>query len=107
MSGHRKADHDYQTTIAMVISVARKAKTMFEKSSDVAGKRAFLDYILQNPTVNEKTLGFTLRSPFNLILELTDSPLLGSGNGTSASRRTGSSSWVWVYEGVSLVRTCF
>ena len=75
MSEYQKADYDYQTTVAMVLSVARRAKTIFEKSSDIAGKRTFLTYILQNPTLNEKTLGFTLRSPFNLVLELADSPL--------------------------------
>ncbi|MFH1188682.1 MAG: hypothetical protein V1652_02425 [bacterium] len=74
LSEHRKADNDYQTIVAMVLSVARRAKTIFENSSDIAGKRAFLNSLLQNPTVNEKTLDFTLRSPFNLVLELADSP---------------------------------
>ena len=74
LSEHRKADYDYQTTVATVISVARRAKTIFENSSDVAGKRAFLNYILQNPTVKEKKLCFTIASPFNLVLELADSP---------------------------------
>jgi len=54
MSEHSKADFDYQTTVANVLSVARRAKTIFENSSDVAGKMAFLNYLLQNPTVNEK-----------------------------------------------------
>ena len=79
LSEYTKADHDYQTTIATVLSVARRAKTIFEKSSEVAGKRAFLNYILQTPTVNEKTLGFTLRSPFNLVLKLADCPNLLPG----------------------------
>ena len=74
MSEHSKADHDYQTTIATVISVARRAKTIFENSSDVAGKRAFLNYLLQNPTVNEKKLYFSIASPFNLVLKLADNP---------------------------------
>ena len=74
LSEHRKADYDYQTTVAVVLSVARRAKTIFE-SSEPHEKRAFLNYLLQNPTVNEKTLGFTLRSPFNLVLELADSPI--------------------------------
>jgi hypothetical protein len=55
MSEHRKADYDYQTTIATVLSVARRAKTIFENSSDVAGKRTFLSYLLQNPTLDEKS----------------------------------------------------
>lgn len=74
MSEHRKADYDYQTTVATVLSVARRAKTIFENSSDIAGKRAFLNYILQNPTVKGKKLYFSIASPFNLVLELADSP---------------------------------
>jgi site-specific DNA recombinase len=74
MSEHRKADYDYQTTVATVISVARRAKTIFEQSSDIAGKRAFLKSLLQNPTVNGKKLCFSIASPYNLVLELADSP---------------------------------
>src|SRR5262245_15906146 len=68
MQEHSKADFDYQTTIATVISLARRAKSIFENSSDVAGKRAFLSYILQNRTVDGKKLYFSIASPFNLIL---------------------------------------
>ncbi len=74
MSEHQKADYNYQTTIATVLSVARRAKTIFENSSDIAGKRQFLSYLLQNPTVNEKKLSFEIASPFNLVLELADCP---------------------------------
>ncbi len=72
LSEHRKADFDYQTTVAMVISVARRAKTIFENSSETSEKRAFLNYILQNPTVDGKKLAFTLASPFNLVLDFAD-----------------------------------
>jgi hypothetical protein len=75
ISEHSKADYDYQTTVAVVVSVARRAKDIFEKSSDIAGKRQFLSYLLQNPTVNEKKLCFTIASPFNLVLELADNPI--------------------------------
>jgi site-specific DNA recombinase len=74
LSEHRKADYDYQTTVATVISVARRAKPIFENSSEPAEKRAFLNYLLQNPTVNGKKLDFTLASPFNLVLQLADNP---------------------------------
>ncbi len=74
MAEHNKADSNYQTTVATVISVARRAKTIFENSSEASSKRAFLNYLLQNPTVQGKKLGFTLASPFNLVLELSDSP---------------------------------
>ncbi len=74
MSEHSKADYEYQNTVATVISVARRAKTIFDNSSEPARKRQFLNYILQNPTVNGKKLCFTIASPFNLVLELADSP---------------------------------
>jgi hypothetical protein len=70
---HTKADYDYQTTVATVVSVARRAKAIFESSEDKE-KRAFLNYLLQNPTVNGKKLDFTLASPFNLVLDLATSP---------------------------------
>lgn len=72
---HTKGDYDYQTTVASVVSVARRAKAIFE-SSEAHEKRAFLNYLLQNPTVNGKKLVFTMRSPFNLVLELSGSPIL-------------------------------
>lgn len=74
LSEHRKADSEYQTTVATVISVARRARAIFDGSSEPAEKRAFLNYILQNPTVNGKKLYFSIASPFNLVLELADSP---------------------------------
>lgn len=55
MSEHSKADSNYQTTVATVISVARRAKTIFENSSDASSKRAFLDYLLQNSTLDGKS----------------------------------------------------
>lgn len=74
MSEHSKADYEYQNTVATVISVARRVKTIFDNSSEPARKRQFLNYILQNPTVNGKKLYFTIASPFNLVLELASSP---------------------------------
>lgn len=70
---HTKADYDYQTTVATVLSVARRAKQIFD-GSEPAEKRMFLNYLLQNPTVNGKELYFTIASPFNLVLDLADSP---------------------------------
>jgi len=72
MSEHQKADYNYQTTVATVLSVARRAKTIFENSSEVAGKRAFLNYLLQNPIVTGKTLTFELKKPFDLVLNLAN-----------------------------------
>jgi hypothetical protein len=65
----------YETyRLATVIFVARRARAIFDGSSEPAEKRAFLDYLLQNPTVNGKKLYFSIASPFNLVLELASSP---------------------------------
>ncbi len=74
---HQKGDFDYQTTVASVFYVARMAKTIF-KGSEPKDKRVFLNYLLQNPTIKAKEPTFTLRSPFNLVLELASSPLRGA-----------------------------
>ena len=75
MEEHTNADYEYQTTVSTVISVARRAKEIFENSSEPSEKRAFLRMLLQNPVVKEKKLYFTIASPFNLVLELADSPI--------------------------------
>ena len=45
------------------------------ESSEVAEKRAILNFVLQNPVVNDKKLEFTLRKPFDLVLQLADNPI--------------------------------
>jgi site-specific DNA recombinase len=74
---HDQGNYDYQTTVASVFSVARRAKEIFE-SSEPHEKRAFLNYLLQNPVVQEKNLEFTIRSPFNLVLNWAESPNRGA-----------------------------
>jgi len=61
-------------TVSKVISLARRAKTIFE-SSETTEKRAFLNYLIQNPVVNEKKLYFTIASPFDVVLELASNPV--------------------------------
>ena len=74
LSSHREADYEYQTTISTVISVARRAREIFENCSEPAQKREFLRFLIQNPTVQRKKLCFTIASPFNLVLELAECP---------------------------------
>jgi len=68
-----KADFDYQMTVASVLNLARHAKRIFE-SSEISEKRQFINYLIQNPTVKEKTLVFNLRSPFDALLNFSKSP---------------------------------
>lgn len=71
---YTNADYDYQTTVASVLSVARRARSIFDGCSENAEKRAFLSFLLQNPTVQGKKLCFSIASPYNLVLELADCP---------------------------------
>lgn len=70
---HTKADHDFKLTVSRVFSMSRRAGSIF-KRSEVPEKRMFLNYLLQNPTVDGKKLEFTLRKPFNLVHELAVCP---------------------------------
>ncbi len=58
-----------------MLSLAKRAKTIFE-SSEIPEKRALLNYLIQNPTVKGKKLYFSIASPFNLVLELSNNPTL-------------------------------
>ncbi len=54
---YTKAEKDYLLTLSTVLSLAKRAKIIFE-SSEIHEKRAFLNYLIQNPTLNEKKLFF-------------------------------------------------
>ena len=70
---HTKADHEYYIQISTILNLARKINAIFESSEPIE-KRAILNYLLQNLTVQAKNLEFTLRKPYNLILKLHGGP---------------------------------
>ena len=71
------ADESYHIAASTLLSLAKRAAEIFE-SSEPEEKNVLLNYLLQNPTVNGKTLGYALRSPFNAILELAEHPSGGA-----------------------------
>ena len=71
---HSKADFDYKTTIGTILSLARRAKSIFENCSEPAKKRMFLSNILQNPRIIDGKLDFSISSPFDLVLKLSENP---------------------------------
>ncbi len=77
LDDHTKADESYHIAASTVLSLAKRAVEIFE-SSEPEEKRVFLNYLLQNSTVNGKNLSYALRSPFNAILELTTQPTRGA-----------------------------
>lgn len=71
---HTKADESYYITASTVFNLAKDALELFE-SSEVPEKRAILNYILSNYTVNEKTPCITMRSPFKELVSLSNQPI--------------------------------
>ncbi len=69
MEEHTKADHEYHIQVSHVISLAKRMGEIFE-SSEPDEKRAILGYLLQNPTVRNKKLLYTLKKPYETVLEL-------------------------------------
>lgn len=71
MQDHSDADEQFYLTANMTMNIAKRAKEIFI-SSEVDEKRQFLGFLLQNCVLNGKKLDFTMRSPFNLMLNNTD-----------------------------------
>lgn len=69
---YSEEDSEYETTLEIVISLATRAKEIFE-SSEVAEKRMFVRLLLQNPTLDGKKPLFHLQSPFHLLAKLNKS----------------------------------
>jgi hypothetical protein len=71
MKDHSDADEQFYITANITLNIAKRAKEIFE-SSEVEEKRQFLGFLLQNCVLNEKKLEFSMRSPFNLLLNNSD-----------------------------------
>ncbi len=66
---HSRADHDYKTTVATVLSVARRSREIFE-GAELPEKRQFINFLVQNPKLKDRELVFELKQPMNTVLEL-------------------------------------
>lgn len=74
LEDHTRADESYYLTASTVLGLAKNALELFERS-EVAEKRAILNYLLQNYTVDGKKPCVSLRSPFNEILLVAKQPI--------------------------------
>ncbi len=78
MQSHSDADEQFYLTANMTLNIAKRAKEIFA-SSEVDEKRQFLGFLLQNCELNEKKLEFSMRSPFNLLLNNDDNLTMRMG----------------------------
>jgi len=68
---HRKGEGDYRTTLEALISVASRAAELFERSK-TEQKRELLAFVFSNLRLRGKKLEFSLRSPFDLMVNRAD-----------------------------------
>ncbi len=75
LEGYTDADESYHITARTVLSLAQRAKELFE-SSEVEEKRQILSFVFQNLSIKEKRLQYNLRSPFDVISKVGNDSLL-------------------------------
>lgn len=70
-----QADENYHITVNTILSLLKRAKEIFI-SSEVEEKQQILNFLLQNCELKGKKPVFTLRSPFNLVVESNYQPIM-------------------------------
>jgi len=65
---YTQADENYYITASTILNLAQRALEVF-KNSEVLEKRQLLNFLLQNPVLQGKNLVFTLKTPFDRVLE--------------------------------------
>ena len=68
---HQKGEGDYRTTLETLMSVASRAAELFERSK-TEQKRELLAFVFSNLYLRGKKLEFSLRSPFDLMVNRAD-----------------------------------
>jgi len=71
---HMRADHEYHIHVSTVLNLCRRIKAIFE-GSEVSEKRAIINFVLSNLTVSDRKLSFSIRKPFDTILDLAHDPI--------------------------------
>ena len=64
---HQKGEGDFRTTLESLISLASRAAELFERSKSEQ-KRQLLAFVFSNLRLRGKKLEFSLRSPFDLMV---------------------------------------
>ena len=68
---HQEGEGDYRTTLESLISVASRAADIFERSK-TEQKRELIAFVFSNLRLKGKKLEFSLRSPFDLMVNRRD-----------------------------------
>ena len=68
---YQGADSNFKTTIITAFQLANKASELFE-SSKTSEKRELINFVFSNLSLRGTKLEYTLRQPFNMMVNLTD-----------------------------------
>jgi hypothetical protein len=68
---HQDGEVTFRTTLASLISVASRAAEIFERSK-TEQKRQLLAFVFSNLSLSGKTLEYSMRSPFDLMVNRPD-----------------------------------
>jgi site-specific DNA recombinase len=70
---HQKGEGDFQTTLESLISFSSRAAELFERSKPEQ-KRQLLAFVFSNLRLRGEKLEFSLRSPFDLMVDRASLP---------------------------------
>jgi DNA invertase Pin-like site-specific DNA recombinase len=70
---HQKGEGDFRTTLERLISLASRAAELFERSK-TEQKRRLVGFVFSNLRLRGKTLEYSLRSPFDLMVNRASYP---------------------------------
>src|SRR5918999_1622467 len=68
---HQQGEDSFRTTLETLISVASRAADIFARSK-IDDKRQLLAFVFSKPSLRGKKLEFSLRSPFDLMIDRPD-----------------------------------
>lgn len=68
---HQKGEGEFRTTLESLISVASRAAEIFERSK-TEQKRQLIAFVFSNLKLRDRKLEFSLRPPFDLMVNRSD-----------------------------------
>ena len=74
ISKHADADEDFAITVEYILDIASRTYELF-KSSGIDKKRRILNLVFPNFFLNGSKLEYTIRSPFNMLVNRASYPI--------------------------------
>lgn len=76
MQQYSKASEEYYVTANTILNLAQQAYDIFQRS-ETEEKRQLLNFVFQNMQLDQRELVFSVRKPFDTLVESNPRPTLG------------------------------